>query len=334
MRTAASRLTMTAGLCLAVLFTWLAIREVDLALIGSKFLTANLLLVPPFLAALALFYWMKAQRWGVILDGVKPVQPRQLLSSMMVGFAGNNVLPMRLGDIVRIYLAGLDLGISKSRVLGTMVLERVFDVATILVILAAVTLQLAPESTEFAAARWLLLIGTAMAVLMVCGFVFTPRWLARVVRALFKILPGRAQSFIEPRFVQLREGFSVLRNGWQLLPMLLNSLAQWLLLSVCIYLSIIAFDIDITPLAAVIVMGLIVAGISLPGAPGFIGTIEYCFVAGLSFFGVGATDALSIAIFYHILMFTSVVGAGVYYARRYGMSWKEIKTKADSVKTT
>lgn len=334
MRTSANRLTLAAGLCLAAMFMWLAVRDVDLALIGSRMATANLLLIPPFLAALALFYWLKAQRWGVILDGDKPVPPRRMLPSMMVGFAGNNVLPVRLGEIVRIYLAGLDLGMSKSRVLGTMVLERVFDVATILVLLATVTLWLPPASAELAAARLILLIGTVVAVLVVFGLVFTPSWLGRIGNSLLGLLPVRAQRFVEPRFHQLREGFSVLRTSKHFAPMLANSLAQWLLLAACVYMSIVAFDVDVTPLAAVIVMGLIIAGISLPGAPGFIGTIEYCFVAGLSFFGVSATDALSIAIFYHVLMFGSVVAVGAWYVRRYGLSWTDLKASAKGVKTT
>lgn len=323
-----------AGLSMAAIFMWLALRDVDLAMIGSKMATANLLLVPPFLAALALFYWLKAQRWGVILDGAQPVPARRLFPSMMVGFAGNNVLPVRLGEVVRIYLAGLDLGISKSRVLGTMVLERVFDAATILVLLAVVALQLAPQSTELAAARLVLFIGTAIAALTVYGLVFTPMWLARTASFLFSLLPVRVQKFVAPRYNQLREGFSVVRNGRQFVSILANSFAQWLLLAGCIYLSIVAFDIEITPLAAVVVMGLIIAGISLPGAPGFIGTIEYCFVAGLSFFGVGATDALSIAIFYHVLMFGSVVATGACYIQRYGLSWKQLKADANRIKTT
>jgi uncharacterized protein (TIRG00374 family) len=307
---------------------------VDIAVIGSKMANANFFLVPPFLAALALFYWLKAQRWGVIFDGEQPVRPRRLLPSMMVGFAGNNVLPLRLGEVVRIYLCGLDLGMSKSRVLGTMVLERVFDVATILVLLAAVTLWLPPVSAELAAARFVLLVGTVVAVIVVFGLVFTPRWLGRIGNSILGLLPVPAQRFVEPRFHQLREGFSVLRTSKHCAPILANSLMQWLLLAACVQLSIVAFGIEISPLAAVVIMALIIAGIALPGAPGFIGTIEYCFVAGLSFFGVSATDALSIAIFYHVLMFGSVVAVGAWYLRRYGLSWTDLKASAKGIKTT
>ncbi|MDX1737120.1 MAG: cation transporter, partial [Alphaproteobacteria bacterium] len=48
------------------------------------------------------------------------------------------------------------------------------------------------------------------------------------------------------------------------------------------------------------ILGLIVAGLTLPSSPGFFGTVEYCFVIGLAVVGVEANVAISVAIFYHV----------------------------------
>ena len=73
--------------------------------------------------------------------------------------------------------------------------------------------------------------------------------------------------------------------------------------------------------------------ISLPGAPGFIGTVEYCFVAGLGFFEVQPSEALSIAIFYHALSFMFVTSSGAFYLKNYGLSWKALKSGASEIKS-
>ena len=69
---------------------------------------------------------------------------------------------------------------------------------------------------------------------------------------------------------------------------------------------------------------LVVAGITLPSSPGFVGTIEYCFVLGLKAYGVSAGTALSVALYYHALTWTSVTIAGAFFLRRYGVGWRSL----------
>ncbi|NIP51527.1 MAG: hypothetical protein GWN81_06270, partial [Phycisphaerae bacterium] len=83
---------------------------------------------------------------------------------------------------------------------------------------------------------------------------------------------------------------------------------------------------------AVLILGLVVAGISLPSAPGFVGTIEYCFVLGLGFFDVDATRALSIGVFYHAISFLTVVAAGTFFMRRYRTSLSKLVREASQIK--
>jgi len=51
----------------------------------------------------------------------------------MIGFMGNNVLPVRLGELARVLVLGREFNLSKTAVLSSVVLERVFDTATILI---------------------------------------------------------------------------------------------------------------------------------------------------------------------------------------------------------
>ena len=58
-----------------------------------------------------------------------------IFTPMMIGFFANNILPARLGEFVRMYLGARSLNLSNSQVLATIIMERVFDILTIVIYL-------------------------------------------------------------------------------------------------------------------------------------------------------------------------------------------------------
>ncbi len=319
-----------AGLLFGALFTWLAVRNVDLRAAAQHLLAADFRYVVPMVIALALFYRLKAVRWATIVDPENPPPSRQLMPSMMIGFAGNNLLPLRLGELVRVFLGARDLERSKSMVLATLMLERIIDLLTIVVILVCATWL---SGTAFPAsdkAQWIASVIGLGLVIGVWMVVAPPAWLSSIGQRLSQKLPGTTGETAAKLFRQIQRGFTLARTPKAFVRVLLNSVAQWLLLATCIYLSIEALQIDVAPVAALIVMGLIIVGIALPSAPGFVGTIEYCFVLGLGLFAVDPDLALGAAVFYHLTTFAYVVIVGLYYLRRYNYSWRSLRAEASS----
>ena len=329
------RITVAIGLLIGGLFLWLALRDVQLSAVASSLRSADLWMAIPFLLSLALFYWLKAVRWSILLRPTRDIPARDLVPAMMIGFAGNNVLPVRLGELLRIFALSKEHDISISTVFGTVVLERVFDVVTLLILLS-VALYASPfASTEFEAARTFILIAAIVAVLATYGIAASPVWLTSVLRPFFRLLPQRLRPIVEQRLTQLRQGFAVLTKspGHVIIRIFLNSIVQWVLLAFAIQISIMAFDIGASPAAAVLILGLVVAGISLPSAPAFVGTIEYCFVLGLGLFGVTANEALSVGIFYHAITFAAVTLSGALYIRRLNTTFGRLAQGASNIKT-
>lgn len=327
------KITLGLGLVIGAFFLWLAIRDVEFKLVADSLKHANHWLAVPFLMSLGLFYWLKAVRWAYLLLPSKKIAVRDLVPPMIIGFAGNNILPVRLGELLRIYMLGRDQQLSKSLVLATIVLERMFDAVSILILLTLAMYFASANSGDLAALRFLLVVLVFVTFVAAYSVVVAPRWLSALVSSVLKILPGRLRQPISHRFRDIRRGLAALRQRHAFLRIMLNSLVQWLLMSLCVYLAIQAFNIDIFPLAAVLILGFVVAGMSLPSAPGFIGTIEYCFVLGLGFFGVTASEALGIGIFYHTLTFVSVTLAGAVFLRRYNTSIHELREGVAEVKT-
>ena len=85
-----------------------------------------------------LAYLVRAWRWQFLLIGVGHIPLRSLWSSIMIGFMGNNILPARLGELLRAYSLGRSAGVSRSAALASVVVERILDIGVLLLIFGTV----------------------------------------------------------------------------------------------------------------------------------------------------------------------------------------------------
>ena len=310
-------ITFIVGIAIGAAFLWAAVRDIDAGQVFAALRDANFAIAVPLLLVLALFYWLKARRWAYLLAPVRDFSDMQLFPPMILGFAGNNVLPIRLGELLRIYLLGQEYRISKTLVLATLVLERVFDAICILCLVAVALFTSGVVSEDLSTASITLALVTAAAITVVVVIAHPPDIARRLASGISRLLPEAMATPISQKFRAIRQGFETVSSPRTILLITMNSLVQWLLLTGCILLSMQAFEVPIDVTASIVVLGLIVVGISLPSAPGFIGTIELCFVLGLGLFGVDASQALAVAIYYHVLTFAFVTLTGAAMLPRY-----------------
>ena len=71
--------------------------------------------------------WIRAIRWNFLFKKDDGVDNYSLFQYELIGYFGNNVLPLRLGEILRAYMVGKHFNIPKSYAFGTIVLERILD---------------------------------------------------------------------------------------------------------------------------------------------------------------------------------------------------------------
>jgi uncharacterized membrane protein YbhN (UPF0104 family) len=103
------------------------------------------------------------------------------------------------------------------------------------------------------------------------------------------------------------------------------SVVVWVNLSVSIWLGLLAFDIT-TPglLGSVFLQSVIAFAVAAPSSPGFFGVFEAASRLGLGVYDIPATDMVSFATSYHILTFIPVTLIGLWYIRRFGLTWAEM----------
>ena len=318
------KLMTIAGIALGGVLLWLAVKDADFGEISASFRSAEAMLAFPLLAGAAGFYCLKALRWSDLLSPIARIEAVRLVPSMMAGAAGNNLLPAHAGELVRVYLLGHEFRLPKAGLLATLVAERIFDIIGVLLLLSC-ALAFVDVSSDVRPLVVLLVVLAVGGALLVALMVRHPGWLPRVVETHAGWFPRFVREKAGSLAVHITSGFGALREGRLFRRILVNSILQWALMSVCIYAALRAFAIDVTYPAAVVVLGFVVAGLTLPTSPGFIGTIQYCFVLGLAPFGVEPARALAASIFYHTLLWVSVTATGLYFMREYSVTMGEIR---------
>lgn len=296
------------GLALSLACGYAAVRGVDwptvLAALGR--INPLGLLVPT--ACYSLFFVLRAYRWQRFVAPLAPLPVGPFLSATLIGFMANNVLPLRLGELIRGYALSRLTPVRLSTALATAVLERVWDVFVVALLLVWV-LPRFPLPDGLARANTLML---ALGV----GCLVAGWWGVRHAGSLrLAWLPERLAGLVRHGV----DGLRALEHLSLLVQTVVLSLATWLSVAGYYWLLLRACGLDLPLEAGLVVMLAVAVGVALPAAPGFIGTFQYAVVFALSLFSVPREEALSFSIIAHVAQLLPVILGGFIALLRSGL---------------
>lgn len=310
------------GLALTVVFLWLALRDVAWVEIADAFRHATYWPVIPAALLVAADYWFRAVRWHHILAPTREIPSPRLFPVLIIGFAANNIVPARVGELWRVWGLSRQEDVSKSVGLATLVVERIFDGLTLVFLLALYTL-IAPLEGQARLMEYgfLALFGVALAGLLL--LLFYERQTIRVATLLMWPVPEHLRDRLLDILKRFALGLHSLRSPRRLFGVIVFSLAAWLSEAVAYYFFMFAFDLTLSPVemvgGAILLLTLINLGILLPSAPGYVGTYEYFGrLALVGVFGVAQEQAVSVVILAHAVQYLLVTAIGLFYAARLG----------------
>jgi len=301
-----------AGLALSALLVWLSIRGIEFRGVIDGFRTIRCWYLFPAVAAMFLMQLLRSIRWGVILRPIEKVDQLSLFSVTSVGFLAIIAIPARMGELARPYLITKKSRIPMSSALGTIFVERVLDSLTVLII-AVVALFFA------ALPPWLVRSGVLFLLVTLGLFAVMVRMMVRreatlrILAPLIGRLPVRYAGTVNRLIDHFIEGFRIVVDPALLLLVSLLSIVIWFVDVLAIYLLFLAFGLHLPVAAAFVLMIILIIGIAIPTAPGFIGNWHYFCILGLGLFGIPKTDALTFAIIYHALSIGIVILLGLIF---------------------
>jgi glycosyltransferase 2 family protein len=135
-------LNILVSIIVAALFIWLAVRNVNLTELWSQIRTVTYYWIPFFVFMMLASHYLRAERWRLLLvNENSQVKRSTLFAGVMLGYVLNNIIP-RLGEISRPVYVARQQKMSSSNLIGTIVIERLIDLATMMLLILLAALYL------------------------------------------------------------------------------------------------------------------------------------------------------------------------------------------------
>ena len=279
------------GIAVSVVLLALFVFTVDIGRFLEALSRADYALVVPAAGLYLVSLLFRTLRWQRLLRHLKRVGVVRLYPVVVVGYMANNLLPMRIGELVRSYYVGEREGVSKATALMTIFVERLLDALTLLALIALVALfvpvlGVAEGFGRLSSVPWPLLVAgfTAPFVIGFGGLVLValrPETAARWGRAALRPLPRRLEARGAEAVDMLLGGLVSLRSPRSVVALFLLSVPVWLFEAGLFVVIAYSFDLDLAfdnavemGAALVLVMAIANIGASVPAAPGGIGLFE------------------------------------------------------------
>ena len=295
---------------ICIVLVYLSVRDINLHDVFIALKKIKLSYVIFFILLIILMQYLRSYRWGVILRPMEKIDQISLFSVTSVGFLAIAAIPARIGELARPYLISKRSSIKMSSALGTILVERVLDGFSVLAIAVIVIflIDLPPIMVKSGFVFFLI------AFLMFCFIAFLILRKEKALKLINKILnklPGKLAHKMDELIYHFIDGFQIITNIKLLLYLFFLSALIWLVDVMAIYVLLLAFGFNLPLIASFVVMIILIVGIAIPTAPGYIGNWHLACVLALSLFGLAEAQTLSFAVAYHFLSMVIVVVLGV-----------------------
>jgi uncharacterized protein (TIRG00374 family) len=337
------------GIVVSIIFLAWALSNEDLGQIAGALGGANYWALLPALGLYFLGVWVRAVRWRILL---KPIAPKVSLAKtfevVVIGYMANDVLPARIGELVRAYVLSKREGVRKTATLATILVERIFDgltmvgfaaaVVLIVTVLAPSTLRTGPGHnlgtvlTQQSGLIGIVAIGLLVVLLAFIAIASSRQRAESAVRFGLRFLPGRLHERVATLADSFIDGLGSLRNASGMASVFGLSIVAWLLESSMYYVlgtwgfSLKTADGTFLPFYAY-VLATSFANLStlIPQAPGFVGVFDaIAKIVLVGAFGVESSRAISYVLVLHAALLLPITLLGFVYLWRESLSWRDL----------
>jgi len=298
------------GVLISGVCIYFAFRGIDFSALAASIASVNYLYIIPVILAVLAAHYLRCYRWGKILDNLVHYDQKTLFVLGSIGYMAVNILPARLGEFARPYLVKKRNGIKMSATMATVIVERVFDLLTLMLFMFIVILKVPlPEGVKKAGIIMLIVSVSIFIILIILAIKRDSS--INKIDAVLKIFPAKIAGPLNRLAHSFIDGLQILPNIGKTLFVFFLSVLIWTCAGLSAYILFLGFGFDLSILNGYAIMVIIALGIMLPAAPGFIGTYHYACKIGLVGFGVAQADALSFAILLHFFQMMPVVLLGL-----------------------
>ncbi len=313
-----------AALTLA-LVAWF-LRGINFRSLGQALANAHFGLIGAAVLVTLQTYTFRAWRWQALLAPIGGASFRNSFRITVIGFTASNLLPGRLGEVLRPYLMSKAEPVRAAAALATVLIERLLDLATVMLLFGVFLMTSAVDVGPDV--KWAGLAASVVAVVALSGLVFgagRPDTLRRIADALAARLPARLADVARRFAHMLVDGLAVMRQPRQLVVAVFMSLCLWLSIAAGIWLSSRALDLTMPFPATFLIMMYLVVGVSVP-VPAGVGSFHFMYqLAVTTVLGAGREQAAAGAIVLHAVSFVPISLLGLAFMAQDGWTLARLR---------
>ncbi len=326
-RRGARALQLGFGLAVTAAMIWWAFHKYRLIDIWHDMLSAHPVPMAIAVVLATIPFVLRVPRWQLLLheDGGGRVPPLPMWRAISIGFAANNVLPFRAGEVLRVMAISRLAPVSFASALSSIAIERVLDALMVILLLGgALVASSFPSDLTLGGTTPVSVIAVRIGVvcLVALAAAIIAAWQRdRTLQLARWILPSNRIGYALHAFAErVLVGLEALRDVRRSAPVIGWTFVIWLINASAFYAAFRAFDFDVPFTGALILQGALMIGISLPQGPGYVGVFQVVFAKTLGpLFHVPEERAVACATIFQVATFLPIVLMGVYSAAKSGV---------------
>ncbi len=274
------------GLVIAVLAVAYTVRNISLEELWGSFARVEVQYLLLTTLLMIATYGARAFRWQALIQPIKQVPIKNLMSPLMVGFMAG-VLPARAGEFVRAYLLGKSQNISFASSFATIVIERLFDMLALLLMLTWVLMfngdvfetsaSWSGVSIEDLAFQFgvLSLLMVSILIAFIYLLTFKRDVAMKLVGWLLKPVPEKWRAKIIGMVESFGDGLHVVRNPRALIQISVSTGLVWFLIVLAYYPLYFAYELKDTSITSLVLLTLMICIlITILPTPAFLGSFN------------------------------------------------------------
>ncbi|CAN7670159.1 lysylphosphatidylglycerol synthase transmembrane domain-containing protein [Variovorax sp. LjRoot84] len=294
--------SLAVGIAVSLACLGFIVQKVDLEEVRRALLRFDLRYLALGVLCLAFGYVIRILRWSKMLNAVGAhVRFRECAAPFLGSIAINNVLPLRLGDVVRALVFPISIGVPRSMSTSSLIMERLVDLMT-LILWLALSLAL---SVQLETPAWLKETAVTLAVAGCLALLLAFAFSGAIARQLSSSTKRPIQAI-----VVLLQGFDAMTRPRVMAMLFGLSLLVWLGEAGLFYNLLLGFGFEATPSAAIVIMAIATLATLVPSSPGYVGPFHLAAFAGISLLGGTNEQAASFAVLSHLGLWVPTTLAG------------------------
>ena len=295
------------GLLLSAFFLWYTFRGISFNQILAL-RAAHPVWILGVLGFTLASYTLRCVRWSQMMPrGMRSMRAHFLVCArvLMTSLAANNILPLRIGDVMRIFTYADDLGASPSIILSTVILEKLLDIFVLVLMFVSTVGRVATPHLRLIADISLAISAIGLVILLVAA-----RSLQAPIQRLFERLPANSKFAKIEHWITLALDATGRLGVVGSLLLLLQTVVLWTCEGMIFASAIFLLGLPLDRIAPWLAVSFANLSYLIPSSPGAIGPFELAVKTSLVNHGAFMSQAAIFGLAIHAWMLVSVTGAG------------------------